>query len=191
MARDILHILESVGLDSRQANLYLTGLELGSAPASEFAKKTKLNRITAYNVLELLVKRGLFTAVKKERATWYSPVSPEFIALEARKNADALSRALPELRSLRGSKQRSPTVRYFEGWEGVRHVYEDTLTADTELLNFANSAAVRQFWPDYDEEYVRSRVKKGIRLRGIAPDDESGQKVHGEDKEKIRLRLHE
>lgn len=186
MARDIVHILESAGMDTREAHLFLTGLELGSAPASDYAKRTKLNRITAYNILELLVKRGLFTAVKKERATWYSPVSPEFVALEAKKNADALQRSLPELRSLRGSAQRSPKVRYFEGWEGVRHVYEDTLTAESELLNFANSAAVRQFWPDYDDEYVRERVKQGIRLRGIAPDDEAGRRVHGEDKEKLR-----
>ena len=77
-------------------------------------------------------------------------------------------------------------MRYYEGWEGVKHVYEDTLTAKSELLNFANSAVVRRFWPNYDEEYVAERVKRGIKLRGIAPDDAAGRKVHGEDKEHHR-----
>ena len=186
MAKDLIHILESVGLDDKQAALYLSGLQLGTAPASDYAKKTGLNRITTYNALEEMVQKGIFTKVKKVRAKWYAPVAPEYLSLEARKSAEALDRALPELRSLQGAKYRKPRVRFFEGWEGVRHVYEDTLTAKSEILNFANSAVVRKYWPNYDEEYVAERVKRGISLRGIAPDDEVGQYVHGEDKERLR-----
>lgn len=186
MAKDTLHILESVGLDAKQSKLYLVGLQLGTAPASDYAKATGINRITAYNLLEELVHRGYFTMVKKVRAKWYAPVAPEYVALEARKNAEALERVLPELRSLQGAKYRKPRVRFFEGWDGVRHVYEDTLTAETELLNFANSAVVRTFWPLYDSEYVDARVKCGIRLRGISPDDQAGKRVHGEDQETLR-----
>ncbi len=186
MSKDIIHVLQSVGLDDKQSQLYVAGLQLGTAPASDYAKATGLNRITSYNLLEEMVHRGYFTVVRKVRAKWYAPVSPEYVALEARKNVQALERALPELRSLQSAKYRKPHVRFFEGWEGVRHVYEDTLTAETELLNFANSAVVRQFWPNYDEEYVSERVKTGIRLRGIAPDDAAGRKVHGEDEEKLR-----
>lgn len=186
MAKDILHVLQSVGFDDKQSQLYLAGLQLGTAPASDYAKMTDLNRVTSYNLLEEMVRRGYFTVVKKVRAKWYAPVSPEYVALEARKNVQSLERALPELRSMQSAKYRKPQVRFYEGWEGVRHVYEDTLAAETELLNFANSAVVRKFWPNYDEEYVSERVKTGIRLRGIAPDDDAGRKVHGEDEEKLR-----
>jgi HTH-type transcriptional regulator, sugar sensing transcriptional regulator len=186
MSKDLLHVLRSVGLDDKEAPLYLAGLQLGSAPASEYAKSTGLNRITAYNTLELLVRRGMFTVEKKARGKSYVPVAPEHLAVEVRKNAEAVQRMLPELRSLQGSAYRKPHVRFFEGWEGVRRVYEDTLTAKGELLNFANSAVVRKFWPNYDEEYVAQRVKRGIHLRGIAPDDAAGRQVHGEDKKKMR-----
>jgi sugar-specific transcriptional regulator TrmB len=186
MAKDLLHILRSSGLTEDQAELYLAGLHVGSAPASEYAKKTGINRITAYNLLEEMVADGKFAMVKKIRGKWYSPVAPEHLAIEARKNADALSRVLPELRSLQGKHERRPLVKFYEGWEGVRRVYEDTLTAKGEILNFANSGVVRRFWPAYDDEYVAERVKRGIDLRGIAPDDAPGRKVHGEDKEKLR-----
>ncbi len=186
MAKDIIHILQAVGLDPKQSQLYVTGLQLGTAPASDYAKTTGINRITAYNLLEEMVHRGYFTVVKKVRSKWYAPVAPEFVALEARKNAEALDRVLPELRSLQGAKYRKPRVRFFEGWEGIRHVYQDTLSASGELLNFANSAVVRQFWPKYDAEYVEERVKHGIHLRGIAPDDATGRRVHGEDRERLR-----
>lgn len=186
MGKDLLAVLRSVGLDDKEAALYLSGLQLGSAPASDFAKSTSLNRITAYNTLEDLVAKGLFTLVRKARGKWYSPVPPEQLSLEIRKNAQALERVVPELRSMQGSAERKPHVRFFEGWEGVKRVYEDTLTAKGELLNFANSAVVRRSWPDYDTEYVEERVKRGIRLRGIAPDDVTGKKVHGEDKKRLR-----
>jgi sugar-specific transcriptional regulator TrmB len=186
MHRALLPILESIGLDVKEAQLYLVGLSLGSAPASEYAKRSRLNRITSYNALEEMVQKGVFTMERKMRAKWYAPVAPEYLSIEARKNAESLERVLPELRSLQGAKHRSPHVRFFEGWEGVQNVYKDTLTASGELLNFANSAVVRQYWPDYDEEYVEERVKRGIHLRGIAPDDAAGKKVHGEDKSHLR-----
>ncbi len=186
MAKDLQHILESVGLEDREAELYIAGLQLGSVPASVYAKSAEINRITTYALLEELVRKGYFTRETRRRAKCYAPVAPEHLAWEARKNADAFHRALPELRSLRGAGYRKPHVRFFEGWEGVKNVYEDTLTAKGELLNFANSAVVRQYWPAYDEEYVAERVKRGIHLRGIAPDDEAGQRVHGEDRKKRR-----
>lgn len=193
MIKDTTSVLKAVGMDEKQALLYQAGLQMGHAPASDYAKATKLNRITTYTVLEELVQRGHFTSVKKSRAKWYAPVAPDFLVLEAQKNADALKKALPELRSLSGATFRKPHVRYFEGWEGVRHVYEDTLTARTELLNYANSAIVRKHWPEYDLAYVAERVKRKIHLRGIAPDDATGKRVHGEDKKyrrEIRLVPH-
>lgn len=186
MAKDLQHILESVGFDDKEAALYLAGLKFGSAPASHYAKETNLNRITAYNVLEDLVRRGYFTINRKLRAKWYAPIAPEYVSVEVRKSVDALDRVLPELKSLMQAKFRKPRVRFFEGWEGVKMVYEDTLTASTEILNFANSTLVRSYWPNYDEEYVAKRVKKKIYLRGIAPDDATGKRVHGLDKQNQR-----
>lgn len=186
MPKDLIRVLTAAGLSDPEAQLYYNGLKLGSAPASEYAKKTGTNRITAYNTLENLVREGRFTVVRKTNGKWYSPIAPEYLALEARKNVDALQRSLPELRSMQGAKEGRPRVRFFEGWEGVRHIYDDTLTAHGEILNFANSAVVRKYWPQYDEEYVAERVRRGVHLRGIAPDDQTGRRVHGEDKKKLR-----
>jgi sugar-specific transcriptional regulator TrmB len=186
MVKNLEHVLQSIGFQEAEAQLYITGLQLGSAPASDYAKATGLNRITSYNLLEAMVHAGRFTMVKKVRAKWYAPVAPEYIAIEARKNADSFHGALSELRSLQGAHYRKPHVRFFEGWEGVRRVYEDTLTSQEEILNFANSAVVREFWPAYDEEYVAERVKRGIYLRGIAPSDATGKRVHGQDKQMLR-----
>lgn len=186
VANDLQHIIESVGFSAREAHLYLIGLQVGNAPASEYAKKASLNRITTYNALEDMVHRGYFTVTRRMRSKWYSPVSPEYLGVEARKNAQSLERVLPELKALQGAKFCKPRVRFCEGFEGIRRVYEDTLTAHSELLNYANSRVVRSHWPAYDDEYVAQRVKAGVRLRGIAPDDEVGRRVQGQDEESLR-----
>lgn len=180
------HILEATGMDQSEAKLYLAGLKLGASPASEYAKKARMNRITAYNHLEELVRKGTFSAIKRSRGKWYQPIAPDRLSTEARKNTEALERILPDLRGLMGNHHRTPRVRYYEGVEGIRDVYLDTLTAKTDLLNFANSEIVRSFWKEYDRQYVAQRVKRGIRLKGIAPDDEAGKKVQGEDKKSLR-----
>lgn len=185
-ANALQHVIQSVGLEPHEAKLYMAGLRLGAAPASEFAKATKFNRVTTYNHLETLVKKGVFSAIKKQRGKWYEPISPESLSIEARKNVESLERSLPDLRAMMGKHHRTPRVRYFEGVEGIRKVYEDTLTAEGELLNFANSEIVREFWKEYDLQYVKQRVKKGIFLKGIAPDDKIGRKVHGQDKKNLR-----
>jgi len=186
MKRNLQTVISSIGFDEKEAALYLVGLELGGAPASEYARQTKLNRVTAYTTLEQMLRKGYCTVVKQKQGKWYTMVAPEYLALEARKNVDALDHALPELRSLQGGGSRKPTVRFFQGWEGVRHVYEHTLTASGEILNYANSATVRKHWENYDEEYVVERVKRGINLKGIAPADAAGRRVQGHDKESLR-----
>ena len=180
------HVIQSVGLDAEEAKLYIAGLKLGTSPASAYAKNTGFNRITTYNQLEKLTKRGIFSAVRKKNAKWYQPISPEKLSIEAHKNAESLERVLPDLRGLMGNHHRTPRVRYYEGAEGVRDVYQDTLSAQTDILNFANSDIIRSFCKVYDKEYVAQRVKKGIHLKGIAPDDDAGRKVQGKDKESFR-----
>jgi len=186
MKKDLNSIIKSIGFDSKESALYIAGLELGGAPASEYARRTKLNRVTAYTTLEQMIKRGHCTVVKHRSGKWYTMVAPEYLAVEARKNVDALDHVLPELRSLQGAENRKPNVRFFEGWEGVRHVYEHTLTSSGEILNYANSATVRKHWENYDEEYVAERAKRGIHLKGIAPADAEGRRVQGHDKESLR-----
>ncbi len=186
MSQNFLHLLIPLGLSERQARLYLASLELGSQPASVLSRHASLNRITAYNTLQEMVEKGIMTSVRKQRGTEYTAVAPEYLCVEARKSVDAAERALPELRGLRGGTFRKPVVRFFEGVEGIRKVYDDTLTAKTEILNYANSAQLRTFWPTYDDDYVAERVKRGIHLRGIAPDDAWGRRVHGEDRERLR-----
>ncbi|MBI2453603.1 hypothetical protein HYV58_00300, partial [Candidatus Peregrinibacteria bacterium] len=115
----------------------------------------------------------------------YDATDPHVVSADFKRRARDFEKALPEFRRLRGEAIH-PRIRYFEGLEGIKAIYEDTLSSKTEILNYANSREIRDHWPEYDEEYVKKRVKKKIYLRGIAPADEHGAWVQSRDTENYR-----
>lgn len=182
---NLISIVKNIGLNSKEAAVYLACLELGSSSVADIAKRAHINRVTAYDILEKLLKKGMINFLTKRNKRFFDATDPRDIAAEIKRRATAFRGALPELQRLRGDAVH-PRVRYFEGLNGIKTIYEDTLTSKTDILNYSNSAEIRSHWPNYDEEYVKQRVKHKIFLRGISPDDEHGQFVQQHDKENFR-----
>lgn len=178
-------IVENIGLNNKEAAIYLAALELGSSPVSVIAAKAKINRVTTYDVLEKLSKKGLINFIIKAKLKYFNATDPEIVAVNYKKRAKDFEEALPDLKRL-GGVTVHPTVRYYEGIEGIKAIYADTLTSQTEILNYANSHEIRIHWPTYDEDYVNKRAAKQIHLRGIAPDDEYGKTVQSHDTQNFR-----
>lgn len=178
-------VVKNIGLTDKEAEVYLACLELGSSVVSDIARTARINRVTAYDVLEKLMKKGLVNSLIKKGTRYYDATDPASVASEMSTRVHDFKKALPDLKRLRGDAIH-PRIRYFEGLEGIKAIYEDTLSSKTEILNYANSREIRTHWPNYDEEYVSKRVKKKIYLRGIAPLDEFGKEVKTQDKNAYR-----
>lgn len=181
----LTNILESLGLNEKEAKVYLSSLEIGSSPVSQIALKAKINRVTTYDILEKLVKKGLINFFVKNKIKFFSATDPELVVNEFKKRAEELQKALPDLKRLHGDTSH-PKVRYYEGLDGIKSIYADTLNSKTEILNYCNSKEIRLLWPKYDEEYVEQRAQKQIFLRGIALDDEYGKEVQSKDQQSHR-----
>ncbi len=173
-------ILENIGLTEKEAKTYLALVELGQSTASQIAKRAGINRVTTYDIIEKLIPRGFVTKHKVKGKLLFTPVDPEIIALDYRSRARDFRKSLPDFKILRGETP-YPQVQYFEGLKGIKQIYLDTLTSNTEILNYADSRGIRRYWPEHDAEYVAERVERGIYLRGICPDDEIGHKVQNRD----------
>jgi len=179
------NILKNIGLNDKESKLYLALIELGSAPVSKVAEKAKINRVTAYSVLESLIEKGMANSVVKNKVRFFSPTNPKILAQEFKRKASDFQKALPTLRRL-GGEANLPHVEYYEGIDGIKAIYAKTLESKTEILNYANSKEIRKAWPEYDEQYVAKRVKQKVFLRGIAPLDEHGIEVKSHDKQSFR-----
>lgn len=185
METQLIPILTNLGLTDKEAKVFLACTQLGTSVVSEIAHASRINRVTTYDILEKLKQRGLVSYYTQKKIKYFSGISPETLLEEYEKRTNDLRTALPKFKTLTGEINH-PRVRYFEGLEGIKAIYADSLNSKSEILNYSNSAEIRLQWPNYDQEYVEKRAKKKIHLRGIAPKDKAGELIHSQDQKYYR-----
>lgn len=166
-------ILEQIGIEGKKADVYLSCLELGGATAYLIAKKIGLKRPTVYDIINQLMKEGLVYKSIKGSVKYFFPADPEMLLRKIKEKEDNVKSILPMLQNLYNSPKTKPFIRYFEGKEGIREMYEDSLRSckkGDEILAYVGEDVLACV-PDYTEKYVKRRVEKGIRLRGIYKQD--------------------
>lgn len=170
-------ILEGLGLGSKEASVYLACLELGDAVNAGIAKRTKLNRITNYEVLKRLEKRGLVSSYVKKGAKYFMAVDPRSLVKQVKEKVALAEQSMPEFLAILNQLTKKPRIYFFEGVEGIKNIYEDSLNAKTEILTFTNPKDIRALLGDeYIDGYVAERLKRKIPVRGLAPDDQAGKR---------------
>src|SRR5262249_59727534 len=119
-------MLKDIGLTQVQAVTYLALVQAGSATAAELAKSANESRTNAYKVLDKLCDLGLAlkdTTGKKVLYHSVSPVSLEQLASQrtaaAQLNERKLRAAMPEMLNAYFSHSERPSIRYFQGSEGI------------------------------------------------------------------------
>lgn len=185
MQQELTQILTSLGLTEKEAMVYLACTEIGTGVVSSIGQAAGINRVTTYDILEKLKQKGLVSYFTKKKIKYFNSTDPEILLGEFEKRTNDLRLSLPKFKKLTGEISH-PRVRYFEGLEGIKNIYAETLSSKSEILNFSNSTEIRKQWKDYDKEYVEKRAKKKIFLRGLSPKDKAGEIVHSEDKKYFR-----
>lgn len=177
MTENLLEIIVGIGFNHKEAGVYLACLELAGAPNAQIAKKTKLNRITNYEILKRLEKRGAVVGFTKRRVRHFVGTDPRLLIKGVREHVAVAEQSIPELLAITNRLVRKPKVSFLEDISGIKAIYDDSLNATTEIITFTNPADVRKLLGNkYVDSYVENRVKKKISVRGIAPDDPMGRK---------------
>lgn len=185
--------LEKFGLSRKEAKIYLILLELGPSPAQEIAKKSSINRSTTYVLLDSLVNHGLVSTTDRSGIKIYNPAPPErlvqFLEESVKKYTELVGVAhniLPELKAMYVGVGPKPKVQYFEGLEGIKTAYEDTLTAQETIRAYASIENMHKALPDYFPEYYQRRTNKKIDIRAIFPDTPDAQERVKHNREESR-----
>lgn len=185
MENQLISVLTNLGLTDKEAKVYLSCTEIGTGVVSDIAHKAGINRVTTYDILEKLSQRGMVSFYTKKKIKYFSSIAPENLLEEFEKRTSDLRSSLPKFKTLTGEINH-PRIRYFEGLEGIKAIYADTLSSKSEILNYSNSHEIRKQWPTYDQDYVAKRAEKQIHLRGISPKDKAGETVQSHDQEFFR-----
>jgi sugar-specific transcriptional regulator TrmB len=180
--------LEKLNLNKKEAKLYLALLELGEANLQRIANKASLKRTTVYDILDSLREKGLISNTKRGKRSYYYAENPNKIGVILKEKLNVLDSIMPELLSITNLIDKKPTIQYFEGEEGIKNIYRDTLNyKDQELLSWVSPEAITHFDIDWLwEEYVVQRVKNKIWSRSFAPNTKYLQDVKTYDQKHLR-----
>lgn len=189
---NIKEIFTKSGFSENESAIFLAILQLGKGTVTQITRKAGLNRTTGYDILDSLVSKGLVSISGKEPKQEYLAESPDHLLSildnelkEKEKNILEIKKIIPELKSLHNVRG-WPKVRFYEGTEGLKNVYEDTLTSHEPIRAYANVNEMHQALVGYFPKYYERRSGKGISIRAIIPNSEIGKHRASKDNEESR-----
>ena len=115
--------LQELGLNEKEAKIYLACLQLGPNTAYNIAERSRLKRSTTYFTLNLLMKQGLVSLKQTKKVTLYSAANPKRLLTQLRHKGRVLDDLLPTLSAVYNYDHDKPNIQVFEGWEGLNLVY--------------------------------------------------------------------
>lgn len=188
------NILHELGLSEKEVKVYRALLQSGPASVRKIASAADINRGTTYDILKSLKEQGIVSYYHQDKHQFFTAENPrklkEYLAariraLEATKND--LESVIPELQSLYDRADTKPTVKYYDGFAGIKSMLIDVLdTMGREkmprLYFVYSSANIREYLYKDFPDFNRERIKKNIAVRTIALGP--GGKTHGLDERK-------
>ena len=186
--------LINLGLSPKAARIYLALLELGPSSIAAIAKKAGLNRTTLYDVIPSLMAEGLVSRVIPSKTERYEAESPDRLPLLLEKRISQMQLQIGNAKDLATklgylalhSKAEKPKVTLFEGEEGVKKMYEDSLLCKTYIRSFLAPESLKNFDDTFADSYFERRAKKGINIKGIINDSPESRDYLKHEKELLR-----
>lgn len=167
----LLEGLVSYGLREDEASVYLLCLEEWAVTAGDIAQRTSISVAQSASVIKDLIHRGIL--VESDRHSWpdntyYQAVSPELLFANLQQRFQRFWSVLPDLIGLSATLGIKPKIKIAEWIEWIKHVYNDTLHSQTEILAFlGNHVATPEVMSWLYDEYVPARVQKNIYAKVI------------------------
>lgn len=174
-SEEVVQVLKSFGLSEKETSVYLAILELGRGTVTQIARAANINRTSGYDILNSLAQQGLVRISGKEPKQEYVAESPDTLLAmlekrlkETQEGIVAAKNFIPTLKSMQKVEDR-PQVKFYEGIDGLKQVYEDTLTAREPIVAYAAYEDMHKTLGNYFPKYYQRRAEKGILIKGIVP----------------------
>jgi sugar-specific transcriptional regulator TrmB len=186
----IIEKLEQLGLNKKEAAVYIASLELGESNINRISTKSKISRTTVYDIIDSLKLKGLIGSINKKKKKYYFATDPNFLNEKIDQERNTLKSILPELLSISNIIDKKPKIQFYEGAEGIKEIYLDTLKYPNDTIHAWVTDKVFSVFDEKDDEfinyYLKKRIEKKIIARVIAPNTELLRRYKNLDNQNIR-----
>ncbi len=188
-------LFTQLGLSDKEAIVYKVLLEQGKAPANQIITTSKLKRGITYFVLKSLTEKGLISSYEHNKKLYFQIEHPSRLLdlVKAKKEETqtlehTLKFLLPKLTSQFKIAIDKPTVRYFEGEEGIKEVFEDIYgPKDEPVYGCVDLESGEDAVPDYIvKKLVPKRIKNKLMALTFFGNSPAAQKLQQNDTNSYR-----
>jgi len=167
---ELIESLINLGLNEKEAKVYLALLPLEKATAYTVAIRSGLKKPTAYVILDNLVSRGFALKIPQEDKHYFIAKSPRECLAMAREKISTAEEMLPELMAMQKKKDEKASVSYYEGFKGIQEMYRQLLEnmrkkplAERSFVAFYAHQKhtpdfLQKYWQELNEEYVKTGI---------------------------------
>ena len=161
--------LELLGLNDKEARLYMAALELGSFSVLEVAAKSGLKRPTCYIILDELIKRGLISMVMTKKKKQYKVEHPTAFIRQAKNSLKYAEQIVPSLSAIIDQDKEKPKLKYYFGQKGMQNIYDDLINTRSKTMYYVSSSQsqIETVGEEFLKDYVKRRAAKGIKVKTV------------------------
>ena len=160
--------MQEAGLTKNESLIYKALLELGPSLAGQISRKTGLHRRTVYDVIEMLIKKGLVGYILKNNRKIFESASPERFLDILKEKQNSINEFLPEMMALYTKTQEKQETNFYKGRLGLKTVLEDQLKSKTkEILILGASPLAYEILEFYFKWFDKKRKSRKIKSRII------------------------
>ncbi len=157
--------LEQIGLEEREARIYLTLANTGVTSVTRLSKRLGIPRTTIYRVCESLNRKKFVEWVIQRQGKKVKAVVPQKLDIVIKQKKEELrsvENALEKLKQLNlgpKNKCKQTEVRYYHGLEGGRQLIWNTLKAHHNIYGYTCFDRIEVFGLTFDQEYNLEATK--------------------------------
>lgn len=190
-----LAFLQTIGITDTEGGLYELLLKLGEVPITTVIRESKLKRPTVYKSLHSLTKKGLVIQRDIKKKLHVRPESPSKLQELADKQYRLMEEAklnlnavMPGLALSYTHSTDKPVVRIYEGVEGLKEIYEDTLTVGEPIFALLQAATVEsELYEWLTKKYVKKRTRAKIHAKVIVASSMASKEYVEKSREEYRI----
>ena len=193
MQNKLTKLLEELGLSQNEALVYLSALSFGPGTVLKIARASDMKRTTVYSVIEALKQKGLMTIEMRGLKQLFVAENPEKLEAIINNKKNQLDKKMPELAALYNLRGGESVVKYYEGIESVKSVYESMIrdiAPEEDYMVIGDNVRWYELDPDFFEKFLHKRARLDINIRLLLEDSPVAQEHKKREhiyNEKIKL----
>jgi len=164
-------VLKQAGMSKKQAKIYLAAIALGETTIKEIAQKSGIRRTTIYDVIQEMIDLGYIKLTSHGARRKFLAATPEELQFIIKRRVIAIQGGLEDLIKISNVEKSKPKVWFFEGIEGLKNAFNDTLKyPEKEIYQWGSRDILDVLGEEWSTKYMLRRAGEKIFAKTLSPD---------------------